>query len=320
MKKLSIIIPVYNAEQYLEECLNSVIGQTMPVSEMEILAVDDCSTDRSMEILQDYAKRCDSIRILQTGRNAGAGGARNLALAQAQGEYIGFVDSDDAIQPRMYEKLYEKAKSGDYDIVDSGIYIQEKDLAILHTADEATGEQNDEKRCVNLVSGGYIVSKIFKRELLEKYPLCFRENVILEDMEYVMHYMCHAKTIGTVKEIFYIYRDTGASSSKEHDPMKYHKNVIQAMQAVYDTMHVFEGYESLREAVEYAILQLYSFDINNLLAARGTYREEEILDQLRKLRQIRTQTVTGGFDNSYVQAKISAQDIEIMKWNDQAFE
>ena len=102
--------------------------------------------------------------------------------------------------------------------------------------------------------------------------------------------------------------------------MKYHKNVTQAMQAVYDTMHVFEDYESLREAVEYAILQLYSFDINNLLAAQGAYREEEILDQLRKLRQIRTQTVTGGFDNSYVQAKISAQDIEIMKWNDQAFE
>ena len=314
MKKLSVIIPVYNAEQYLEECLNSVIGQTMPVSEMEILAVDDCSTDRSMEILQDYAKRCDSIRILQTERN---GGARNPALAQAQGEYIGFVDSDDAIQPQMYEKLYEKAKSGDYDIVDSGIYIQEKDLAILHTADEAAEEQNDEKRCINLVSGGYIVSKIFKRELLEKYPLCFRENVILEDMEYMMHYMCHAKTIGTVKEIFYIYRDTGASSSKEHDPMKYHKNVTQAMQAVYDTMHVFESYESLREAVEYAILQLYSFGINNLLAAQGTYCEEEILDQLRELRGIRMRTVTGGYDNLYVQAKIAQQDIGIMQWNDQ---
>ena len=99
--------------------------------------------------------------------------------------------------------------------------------------------------------------------------------------------------------------------------MRYHKNVTQAMQAVYDTMHVFEGYESLREAVEYAILQLYSFGINNLLAAQGTYCEEEILAQLRELRGIRMRTVTGGYDNPYVQAKIAPRDIGIMQWNDQ---
>lgn len=113
MIKVSVIIPVYNKEAYLEEMLNSVVNQTL--REIEIICVDDGSTDHSLAVLKEYAKQDERIKILQQN-NSGPGPARNLGMKNASGEYLVFMDSDDVFELDMLENLYDLAKKDDLDV------------------------------------------------------------------------------------------------------------------------------------------------------------------------------------------------------------
>lgn len=105
--KISVIIPVYNVEKYLPECLESILNQTF--QDFEIICVDDGSTDRSLDILQEYKRKDDRFVILQQ-RHAGAGIARNHGLKLAEGKYIQFLDSDDYFEPTLLEEMYNHAE------------------------------------------------------------------------------------------------------------------------------------------------------------------------------------------------------------------
>lgn len=314
--KVSVIVPVYNAQKYLEECLESLIHQTLPPEELEILAVDDCSTDGSRKILETYAAKYPQLRVLQTEKNSGPGGARNVGLDEAKGEYIGFVDSDDAAVSTMFEHMYETAVSGDFDIVDAGIYYQAQDLAMVHTADEDTGDQTDEKRSHNLVSGGYLMTRIFRRSFWEQSALRFREHVILEDMESLMYLTATAKRIGNLKEICYVYRNTDDSASKEIQYEKYQNHASRAMKATYERMRSLACYEGIRDAVEYALIQLYSYALTNCLMQKGKLSDGQILQRQKELREIRQKYAINGYKNVYVKNKIAESDIQIMELND----
>ncbi len=113
MVKISVIVPIYNAEQYLEQCLNSIVSQTL--KDIEIILIDDGSTDGSAEICKKYLS--DSRVSYYRKENEGLAAARDDGMMRASGEYIGFVDSDDWLKPEMYEKMYAAAKSNDSDIV-----------------------------------------------------------------------------------------------------------------------------------------------------------------------------------------------------------
>ena len=113
MAKVSVIVPIYNAEKYLEQCIDSIINQTL--KDIEIILIDDGSTDSCSEICKKYLS--DSRVTYYRKENEGLAAARADGIARANGEYIGFVDSDDWIKPYMYEKMYNAAKSNDSDIV-----------------------------------------------------------------------------------------------------------------------------------------------------------------------------------------------------------
>lgn len=106
--KVSIIIPIYNVEKYLERCLKSVAGQTL--HDIEVLCIDDCSTDNSLNILKDFQKKDSRIKVIALDKNRGAAVARNKGLEAATGDYYGFVDPDDEIDLNYYESLYQKAE------------------------------------------------------------------------------------------------------------------------------------------------------------------------------------------------------------------
>lgn len=125
MPKVSIIIPVFNVECYLQECLDSVVNQTL--KDIEIICIDDGSTDSSLKILQKYKKQDNRI-ILLTQENKGAHLARTTALKIAKGEYIGFIDSDDWIDLDFFETLYNKAIEENADIVRTKIKIIEDNV------------------------------------------------------------------------------------------------------------------------------------------------------------------------------------------------
>ena len=105
--KVSVILPVYNASDYLHQCMDSIVGQTL--KDIEIICVDDGSTDNSLDILKEYEQKDKRVKVIQQ-KNAGAGAARNNGLSIATGEYLSFLDSDDFFEPDMLEKAYEKAK------------------------------------------------------------------------------------------------------------------------------------------------------------------------------------------------------------------
>ena len=113
MIKVSVIVPVYNTEEYLEKCLNSLINQTL--KEIEIICVNDGSTDNSGKILKQYAKRYPQVKVIEQ-QNLKQGAARNNGVKTATGEYIGYVDSDDWVDLDYFEKLYNTAKKYDSDI------------------------------------------------------------------------------------------------------------------------------------------------------------------------------------------------------------
>ncbi len=114
MSKISVIIPAYNSEKYIERCLNSIINQSY--RNIEIIVVDDCSTDTTSYIIQKFCKLDNRIRHIKLPANKGVGYARNIGIKNATGEYLGFVDSDDWIDSNMYSNLIEACQTNNTDI------------------------------------------------------------------------------------------------------------------------------------------------------------------------------------------------------------
>lgn len=313
MKKMSIIIPAYNCEKTLAECLGNVVHQSL--KDIEVIIVDDASTDGTWDIIVECERQFpELIMAIKSDVNRGPGGARNIGLMYASGEYIGFVDSDDIVSTKMYEKLYVTAKEGDYDIVDCGYYNQEKDNAIVHTSDELAGDMDGHKRSELIVSGGYLWSRIFKRELIIDTGICFREGVILEDAEFLMCMHMLAKRVGNVKEILYNYRSFPTSASKETEPMKYLNNSLAAMDAIYESMSSMEEYKSVQCAVEYVIFQLMSYCTNVCLANDKKKGNFDALGNMKAIEtRLREYVRISCEDNIYIQAKISGSDLDIMR-------
>ena len=318
MKKISVIVPMYNSEDTIEECLSSLIGQTI-FEDMELLLVDDCSDDETVKHVKTFEEMYpDNIAIIMLDDNGGPGRARNIAMEYASGDYVGFVDSDDAVVPEMYEHLYREALRTGADVVDGGIYNKARDEAIVYTSDDLTGIQDSRKRSVLIASGGYICSRIFRRDFLLAENIRFREEYVLEDMDYIMEVFCRMHIIANVKKIVYIYRDSGESLSKTVDVDKYLHSTVSAMEAIYDRLSGLSCYEGVKEAVEYALLQLYSYSINICLKAikDGVKSRDEVLQLLEDVRELKLRIVKGGYDNRYAKSKIKNTDTEIMKIND----
>ncbi|MBR5765307.1 MAG: glycosyltransferase family 2 protein [Lachnospiraceae bacterium] len=317
---VSVIVPVYNAENTINECLDSLVNQTI-FDDMEVLIVDDCSADSSVLKIMDYeGKYPDHILFIKLENNGGPGNARNVAMQYARGEYIGYIDSDDAAYPQMYEKLYNEAARTGADVVDGGFYDQKNDKAILYTYDELTGKLDAEKRSGLIIAGGYIWSKLFRRQFLADEGICFRNAYVLEDFDYLTEIYAKASTIANVKEILYVYRDSEGSLSKTIAVDKYISNLTSAMAAVYVKTAGTEDYEGIREAVEYGLIQLYSYSVNAAMNAvyKGEYSKDSIIPVLTALRDMKAKFVKGGYDNKYVTNKISKKDIGIMKENDRS--
>jgi len=178
------------------------------------------------------------------------------------------------------------------------------------------GELSLSSRNELIVSGGYIVSKIFHRRLFEDKKVRFRKNVILEDLDFLIYLYATANTIGNVKEVLYFYRANPVSSSNVTVLDKYYNNIYKAMQGIYEKMHDVPNYQQVRDAVEYAMLRLYSYGINVCLKAAIEGVGTDYHKKMQELADLKKRMIVGGYDNGYVQAKIMPEDIQIMKYND----
>lgn len=217
--KLSIIVPVYNmvAGEKLEFCLNSLINQT--ISDYEIIAVNDASTDDSLIVLNWYKNHYpEKFKVIDLPENRKQGGAKNAGLEIAMGEFIGFVDSDDWIKPNMYEKLIKKALESNADVVGCDYcitYEQSYEMGehVSNSKDNQVGVLDDEKRKSLILDPGSLVTKIYKREIFEREPqLRFPEHIFYEDNAIVTRLFSRVKHFEYIKESLYYYFQHNAST------------------------------------------------------------------------------------------------------------
>ncbi len=243
---LSIIVPVYNVEKYLERCINSLIKQTL--TDIEIILVDDSSTDSSLEICQKFAKEDNRIKVIHKV-NEGAGMARNAGLKIATGEYIGFIDSDDYVQEDMYETLCEKAKKYNSDLILSGVLFVDGNMfsesgecvckkyfetdTHFETKEQlqqlrmgivgATPQDADDSKY-----GMGTVKNLFKNEIIKKNNILFQSErkMISEDALFMIDYISCIKKATGIPEAFYNYCRNENSISKSYKKDRLEKSLV----------------------------------------------------------------------------------------------
>lgn len=199
--KLSIIVPVYGVEKYIDKCLNSLVKQSL--KEIEIIVVNDGTKDNSQKIIDKYVKKYPDKIKSYIKENGGQGSARNYGLKKATGEYIGYVDSDDFVEKDMYKKLYDKAKENNYDIVVCGNYNVSEDYQNKNI-DAFINNYNTDLE--NIFFGKMAVwNKIYKRDILIKNKLEFKEKVWYEDLAFTLKAIMNSNTFAFIDEPLYDY-------------------------------------------------------------------------------------------------------------------
>lgn len=199
--KLSIIVPVYGVEKYIDKCLNSLVKQSL--KEIEIIVVNDGTKDNSQKIIDKYVKKYPDKIKSYIKENGGQGSARNYGLEKANGEYIGYVDSDDFVEKDMYKKLYNKAKENNYDIVVCGNYNVSEDY---QNKNIDTFINNYNTDLENIFFGKMAVwNKIYKRDILIKNKLEFKEKVWYEDLAFTLKAIMNSNTFAFIDEPLYDY-------------------------------------------------------------------------------------------------------------------
>ena len=207
--KISIIVPVYNTEKYLAQCLESLINQTL--REIEIICVNDGSKDKSLSILKTYRRKDSRIKIINQ-KNAGVGKSRNNAIKIAKGEFIGFTDGDDWVDKDFFENLYNTAIKYNCEIASGDFYRQGKFLKskkLKYKKTEAVFEPAEKIKNAFIPKYNYVWNKIYKREAIQN--IHFPENCYYEDMRWLVKIIDKLKGFVTVPDTYYHYRKNDGS-------------------------------------------------------------------------------------------------------------
>ena len=234
MFKLSIIVPIFNGEEYLYRCIDSILSQRY--ADFELILVDDGSTDNSLSICNEYTEK-DSRVIVHHKENEGLVAARKTGVSLAKGEYIGFVDCDDYIDGDMYLALMDAAKKDNSDIVTGGIIIDSVSGSKVECSKLDCGYY-DEKAIKNqiiprmLIHSGFVrygiipgvVTKVFKRNVLEKaLPNVSDKLTIGEDVAITAYSMMEAKSLSIIGNAGYHYIQTAGSMIRAYNPKRLEK-------------------------------------------------------------------------------------------------
>jgi glycosyltransferase involved in cell wall biosynthesis len=205
--KVSVIVPVYNVEPYLRRCLDSLVNQTL--KDIEIICINDYSPDNSLIILKEYAEKDNRVKIINFEKNQGVSIARNAGIELAKGEYIGICDPDDYVDLNFYDKLYNKAKETEADMVKTGFKEKHIDWTKEYSR-YASIKQN--KYHDTFFHWCYI----YKTDMLKRNQIRYPEDIRLsEDAFFLIKSLFYSKKIVIVHDVFYHYirRECNAATS-----------------------------------------------------------------------------------------------------------
>ena len=263
--KLSIIVPVYNVEKFLNKCLDSLVGQTM--EDYEIILVDDGSKDASGRICDEYAEKYpELVRVLHID-NGGQGRARNFGIETARGEYLGFVDSDDWVETDMYPKLCQRADETGADVVVCDFMAEFDD-----------GHREYMKACMQehwLSSAGSSCNKIFRKSRVGEVR--FPGGLWYEDFYFSAMLLLRSARTEFVEEPLYIYR-RGQESTMHNNNSAKNLDILKIMDMLAEYM-LPNGF---KRDFEFFLINHVALDSINRLAAQSAPDREAVITRMRQ--------------------------------------
>lgn len=273
-KLVSVIVPCYNVEKYIDRCVDSLVKQTLGLNCMEIILVDDCSTDNTWDHLTALEHQYpESIIVIHCDENGRQGRARNIGLQYATASYIGYVDADDWIEPDMYEKLYQKCTENNCDIAMCQSWreyskIPKKPSKKTGKDDRILQIDTLEKRKLFLACGSIefgVWNKLYKTELLKQNDIHFPEKLAYEDHYFCMLLYFYAERIYIMEERLYHYV-VNEQSTVMVNGAHHHFDILTADMMLWEECSQRGFLEQFRPELEYQFLSLcYLMSIKMLL-------------------------------------------------------
>lgn len=287
---ISVIVPVFNVERYLQQCVDSILSQSFDA--FELILVDDGSTDSSNLLCDKYAREDDRIKVVHKV-NAGVSAARNTGIDIANGKYIAFVDSDDFVDRAFLETLvstieaskadlsvvgfsyyYDPQKSVDHTIAQDGVYSVKRFVKMMF-------KESYEKHIISSVC-----NKLFRKELVELYQLKYSVvDHICEDGMFVYDYLMHCASIAFNSSVLYIYRQV---TNQPHLMTKYNSNAFESLDKYYQSILAFlskhEAEMSVYDFVDYSFLRRCFGFLSNIYRSSNLPNERKYEELLRNVK------------------------------------
>lgn len=289
---LSVIVPVYNMEKYLGVCIDSLLAQTY--DNLHVVLVNDCSSDNSLGILQNYEKKYpDKIMVIDSKENLRQGGARNLGIRASRSDYIGFVDADDFVHPKMYEILMGEAEMEGVDAVYCGhnefdeadtqkMLAEESDCRELSKV--SSTKLSDEDRMELMVSHQYgsVWGGVYRRSLIEENHLYFPERLAYEDNFWVYALQMHLESVTVVQKRLYYYRQHIESTVHRKNSMHQYDRIeiSKRFLAYVKENKLIQRYHKI---VEYIFIEVFTHNTYSILVRSFEQPKVEKLGQVKRL-------------------------------------
>lgn len=274
MKAISVIIPCYNVEKYVDACLESLVSQTLGLDQMELILVDDASRDATLDHLRAWEQKYpEQILVVECGVNGRQGTARNIGMQYATGEYIGFVDSDDWVEADMYEVLLEKGREQDCEIVSCHAYRNKENGRQVPEPTER--EDSLIRRGKSAIQGGEwpemleggIWSKIYRRDFLVDHGISFPEGLCYEDNYFGMMAALHCRSIYKVQRCLYHYRENQTSTTLlRNNSRLFDRLDIEVMKL--EKFRELGLMERFSQEIERNFFEMYYFNTMYMMATR----------------------------------------------------
>lgn len=313
--KLSVIVPVYNmaAQDKLIWCLDSLVNQT--ITDYEIIAVDDCSTDDSLSILRRYEQKySDKFHVIASPVNKKQGGAKNLGLESAKGDWIGFIDSDDWVAPDFYERLLARGEETGADMVGCDYHLthehsMEVGQIVHNNTPSQAGILTKEKYRSLILDSGSLVVKIYRRHIIYDYPNRFPEHIFYEDNAISNSWMLRAKRFEYLEEPLYYYY--------QHDTSTVHtitrkrcEDRMEAARVMVREAKQFGFFEEYYPEIESSFTTL--FYVNTLFSYMVGVKKKEY-GFVKALGREMRETFPNFRENPYYQERVHAEERKLIE-------
>lgn len=273
---ITIVVPCYNVEKYVEKCVDSILNQTY--KNLEVILVEDCSTDNTYSVIKKYPKLDKRVKVIKNEKNGGLSFSRNAGIKAANGNYIGFIDSDDYVNETFYEGLMNAIKKEKAEVAICDIRVIYEDI---DTQQLVTAFSNEEFNLRNVINSGLAASacnKLFKKELIEEY--LFEVGKLNEDIAVVIPALINAKAIAYSPESYYYYiQRNGSIQNSSFSDRRF--DIFFGVETTLERIKKNKNYELLKDDLVYN--QLIAMFLFVIPKEKNKKRRKEILKKYDNL-------------------------------------